>query len=224
MKFLSDFLPVLLFFVVYFIGQRDVHTAWSVADQLLAGLTRDGTVPPELAPIMLATAVAVVAISLQIAVLLALRKYVGPVQWLTFAVFLVFGGATIYFHDDNFIKWKPTVLYWIFACALFVSHAFFKHNLIRSLMESNGVRLQNPMWNRLNLVWIGFFALVGLLNIYVAYNFSRDFWVSFKAFGLTGLTLAFAVIQGFFLNKHSSDSPEVDASPDAAPAAASKHA
>jgi len=204
MKFLSDFFPVLLFFAAYFIGERNAVQAQEWAARLLGGIVRDGLIPPEQAAILLATALAIVAITIQLVVMLALRKKIGIMQWTTFVIFLGFGGATIYFHNDSFIKWKPTVLYWLFGVVLLVSNTFFKRNLIRQMMEPGGLLLPDPIWRQVNLAWIGFFSIVGVVNLYIAFNFSRDTWVSFKAFGLTGLTFAFAIGQALLLSRHMS--------------------
>ncbi len=217
MKFLSDFFPVLLFFLVYFLGQRNADTALGIANQYLSGLTRDGVIPPDTASLMLATAVAVTVLGLQILVLLLRRKPVGMAQWLSFLIFLVFGGATIYFHNATFIKWKPTVLYWVFGLVLFISQRFFKTNLICKLMGANGLQLPQPIWNQLNLAWVIFFAFVGALNLYIAFNFSNDVWVSFKAFGMTVLTLVFALAMGLYLARHIKDDPAEASASDSTP-------
>lgn len=217
MKFLADFFPVLLFFGTYFGGERrpDLAQEWSA--HLLGNIVRDGIIPPELASILLATALAIVAITLQIVIMLALRKKVGIVQWMTFVIFLGFGGATIYFHNDTFIKWKPTVLYWLFGVVLMVSQTFFNKNLIRAMMAPGGLRLPERVWTNMNLAWAVFFAVVGALNIYIAFSFSRDVWVSFKAFGLTGLTFVFAIAQAFMLSRYLED-PAESGAPVAKPA------
>jgi len=205
MKFLVDFFPVLLFFVVYFVGQRNPAEALDIANTLLGPVVHDGVVPPAQAPILLATALAIVAITAQLLIMLALRKKIGLVHWMTFVLFLGFGGATIYFHNETFIMWKPTVLYWAFATVLSVGALMFRRNLIRAMLEPGGLVLPQPVWQRLNLAWIGFFVLMGIINIYIAYGYSRDTWVSFKTFGLTGATLVFAVAQGLFLARHMQD-------------------
>jgi intracellular septation protein len=202
MKFLVDFLPVLLFFAAYFLGEAAPDRAHSMAMNLLGGVVRDGTIPPELSAILLASAVAILAISVQILVLLVRRRRVSPMLWTSFAIFLVFGGATIYFHNDAFIKWKPTVLYWIFGVALLVSDLIMHRNLIRTMIEPNGIRMPDRLWQRLNFAWIAFFWAVGFVNLYVAFHLSRSVWVSFKSFGLTGLTLVFVIAQSVFLARH----------------------
>jgi intracellular septation protein len=124
--------------------------------------------------------------------------------WVSLAIITVFGGATIYFHNETFIKWKPTVLYWAFGAALIISQAFFNKNLIRLMMQKQLV-LPDPVWQKLNLSWAGFFAAMGLVNLYVAYSFSTAFWVNFKLFGFTGLMLGFVIAQSLFLSKYLKD-------------------
>lgn len=202
MKFLSDFFSLLLFFAVYLLGEQFPDQAHRYATLLLGGITRGGTIPPAQASILLAVAVAIVAFTIQIAYLLAMRRKVSPVQWLSFAILMVFGGASIYFHSDTFIKWKVTVLYWLFAAALIVGVLAFKKNLIRALMEPGGIELPDPVWARMNQAWIVFFVLLGILNLFIAFNFSQATWVTFKAFGLTALTLVFALAQGLLISRH----------------------
>jgi intracellular septation protein len=199
MKPFADLLPVLLFFASYFASNIWKAPAADLANSVLAPLVRGGSIPADLVSILIASAVAIVAITIQILVKLVRRQKVGPMQWITFAIFLVFGGATIYFHDDTFIKLKPTVLYWVFAIALLAAERFAGRNLMQAALEPAGIQLTKAHWRRLNYAWMVFFILVGALNLFVAFRLSRDIWVSFKSFGLTGLTLAFAVIQSIFL-------------------------
>jgi intracellular septation protein len=195
----ADLLPVLLFFSAYFASNFWHSSAVRLADQWLSPLVRGGSIPDDLVSILIASALAIIAITLQIGYKLIRRHKVGPMQWLTFAIFLIFGGATIYFHDDTFIKLKPTVLYWVFAIALFIAQRFARRNLMQAALEPAGIHLTEPHWRRLNYAWMIFFVLVGALNLFVAFRLSRDIWVSFKSFGLTGLTLAFAVLQSIVL-------------------------
>ena len=119
-------------------------------------------------------------------------------------IIIVFGGATLVLQDETFIKWKPTVLYWLFATGLLVSNVIFKKNLIQTMMEKQ-MALPIPVWNQLNISWIIFFVVMGLINLYVAFNFPIDTWVSFKLFGATGLMLVFIVGQILMLNKYLKD-------------------
>ena len=215
MKFVSDFFSLLLFFVVYLVGEQFPEQAQRLAGSLLGGITRGGQIPPEQASILLAIAVAIIAFTIQIGWLLARRKPVSVVQWLSFAILLIFGGASIYFHSDTFIKWKVTVLYWLFALALIAGVVVFKKNLIRSLMQSGGLELPDVVWSRMNQAWIAFFVFAGALNLFVAFTFSRTTWVTFKSFGLTALTFVFALGQGLLISRYLD---RIDAAAEAAPA------
>jgi intracellular septation protein len=114
---------------------------------------------------------------------------------------VVFGGATIWLQDETFIKWKPTILYWLFAIVFFVSNQLMNKNLVRSMM-GHQVELPAAMWSRLNTLWIMFFSTMGCLNLAVAYHFDTDTWVSFKLFGGMGLMLLFVLAQGLYMSKH----------------------
>ena len=170
MKFLFDFFPVILFFI-----------AFKVAD------------------IYVATAVAIVATFVQVGWLKLRGRKVEPMLWASLAIIAVFGGATLLLQDETFIKWKPTVLYWLFGAVL-AGALVFRRNLIR-VMLSEQVQLPDPIWSRLNLSWISFFVFMGALNLYVAYNFSTDHWVNFKLFGGMGLMLLFVLAQALVLSR-----------------------
>ena len=119
--------------------------------------------------------------------------------WVSLVIVTVFGGATLLFQNPTFIKWKPTVLYWFFAGALIFSAVVLKKNLIRKMLEAQ-MKLPEPIWGTLNLVWAGFFGLMGVLNLFIAYNFSEDTWVNFKLFGGMGLMIVFVLAQGMLLS------------------------
>jgi intracellular septation protein len=202
MKFVSDFFSLLLFFAVYLAGEQFPEQAHRLATMFLSGLTRGGVIPEDQASILLAIAVAIVAFTIQLAWLLLRRRKVSTVQWLSFTILVIFGGASIYFHSDTFIKWKVTVLYWLFAAALLIGIAVFKKNLIRALMEPNGIELPDNAWKWMNDSWMYFFIGLGALNLLVAFNFSRTTWVTFKSFGLTALTVVFALGQGLVISRY----------------------
>ena len=123
---------------------------------------------------------------------------------ISLVLILVLGGATLFFHNPWFIKWKPTGLYWL-AAVVFLSSAFIgQKTLIEKMMDGN-IQLPAKIWRRLNYAWCLFFIIMGSLNLYVAYSFSTDFWVNFKLFGGAGLTLAFVFLQAIFLAKHIED-------------------
>ncbi|RBA23463.1 septation protein A [Herminiimonas fonticola] len=201
MKFLFDLFPVILFFVVFKWGEGNAEAAQSFGQQFLSGLVSGGQVTVTQAPILLATAIAIIATIFQIGYLLSRKKKVDGTLWLSLAIIVFFGGATIYFHNETFIKWKPTVLYWCFAAALLFSQIFLKKNLIRTMMEKQ-MSLPDGIWRRVNLSWVAFFMTMGLLNLYVAFNFSTATWVNFKLFGSMGLMFAFIIAQSLILSKH----------------------
>src|SRR6202142_578308 len=172
MKFLFDLFPVILFFIAF-----------------------------KLQGIYVATAVAIAASFAQIGWLWLRGRKIDAMLWVSLAIIVVFGSATLLLHDETFIKWKPTVLYWMFASVLSVSALFFRKNLIRTMLGEQ-IHLPDPAWNRLNISWAGFFACMGFLNLYVAFNYPPDTWVNFKLFGGMGLMLAFVIGQGLFLAKY----------------------
>lgn len=175
MKFLFDLFPVILFFVAF-----------------------------KLADIYVATAVAIAATFIQVGWLKLRGKRVDAMLWASLGIIAVFGGATLLLQDETFIKWKPTVLYWLLGGVLAVAALVFRRNLIRTML-SQQVQLPDPVWSRLNWSWVGFFAFMGALNLYVAYNYSTDLWVNFKLFGGMGLMLVFVVVQAAFLAKYVED-------------------
>jgi intracellular septation protein len=180
MKFLFDLFPVILFFI-----------AFKVFD------------------IYIATGVVIAATAAQIGWVWHRHGKVDTMLWVSLILVAVFGGATLILHDETFIKWKPTVLYWLFAVSLFVSARFFGKNLIRAMLEKQ-MQLPETLWRKLNLAWIGFFAVMGVINLLIAFafNFSTDTWVSFKLFGGMGLMFLFIVIQGLILAKYMPEEKE----------------
>ncbi len=204
MKFLFDLFPVILFFAVFKWGEGHQDAASALVSQYVSGLVAGGAVAPAQAPIILATVVGILATILQIGYLLVRGRKVDGMLWISLGVIALMGGATIYFHDENFIKWKPTIMYWAFALALFVAQVFMKKNLMRKLMETT-LKLPDAIWNRVNYAWISFFFAMGALNLFVAFVvFKADTsaWVSFKLFGFTGIFFAFIVGQSLLLSKY----------------------
>ncbi|HVZ43648.1 MAG TPA: septation protein A [Ramlibacter sp.] len=149
--------------------------------------------------IYVATAAIMAAMMLQVAVLLALRKKVSGMLWFTLGIVLIFGGATLLLRDATFIKWKPTVIYWMFCVMLLAGPALGK-NFIRTLLAEH-MTLPEPVWSSLNLAWAVFLALLGVLNLFVAYNFSEHVWGLFKVFGMTALIVLFSVGQAVYVSR-----------------------
>ncbi len=172
MKLFFDFFPILLFFVAY-----------------------------KFYDIYMATAVAIAATSLLVAVSWLRTRKVGSMQLVTLAIIAIFGGLTLYLHDEQFIKWKPTVINWLFGSAFLASQLFGSKTAIERMMGSS-LTLPKPIWRRLNLTWVTFFLIMGSANLYVMYHFDRDTWVNFKLFGMLGLTFMFIVLQSLYLSRY----------------------
>lgn len=175
MKFLFDFLPILFFFLAY-----------------------------KFFDIYVATAVAIVATITQVAVIWFNTRKVANMQLITLAIIIVFGGLTLYLQDETFIKWKPTVVNWLFAGAFLVSQFFGKQTAIERMMGS-ALTLPQQIWRRLNLGWVVFFLSLGCANLYVMSHFDSNTWVNFKLFGMLGLTVIFIILQSIFLSRYMRD-------------------
>ena len=183
MKFLFDLFPIILFFVAF--KAFDIY---------------------------IATGVVIAATAAQIGWVWHRHGKVDTMLWISLALVVVFGGATLILHDETFIKWKPTVLYWLFAVTLFASAQFFHKNLIRAMLDQQ-MQLPETVWRQLNFAWTGFFVLMGAVNLVVAFNYSTDTWVSFKLFGGMGLMIVFIIVQGVVLAKYLPDEKEQPAPP-----------
>ncbi len=172
MKLLFDFFPVLLFFIVYkFYG------------------------------IYAATAVAIGATFCQVGIAWVKTRKVEYMHMVTLVLICVFGGATLVLHDELFIKWKPTIINWIFGIVFLGSHYIGKQPFIQKVMGGN-MTLLDPIWRRLNMMWALFFLSLGCINLFVIYNFDTETWVNFKLFGMFGLMLLFILLQAVYLSKH----------------------
>ena len=180
-KFLFDLFPLILFFIAY--RYADIYTA---------------------------TAVAITASILQIVWLKITRKVIETTHWINLTVIVVFGGATLWLHSDVFIKWKPTVLYWLFATVLIGARYLMGRNLLKQMLGKQIV-LAEPVWDKLNLIWASFFVVAGCTNVFVAFSgyFTESQWVNFKVFGLMGMLVLFVIGQSLWLGRHMT--PEDDA-------------
>ncbi len=200
MKLLFDLFPVVLFFIAYQLGDSHPQLATMLLHDIGVNL---GAQKPG---VFLATVVAILATCLQIAWSWLRHRKVDGMLWLSFGLITVFGGATLLLHDENIIKWKPTVLYWLFALALGLGPVLFERNFIRMMMEKQ-LTLPDPIWVRLNLGWAAFFTALGATNLFVAFSYSTDTWVKFKMFGTLGLMLIFILMQGVYLSRHIKETP-----------------
>ncbi|MFC3909373.1 septation protein A [Legionella dresdenensis] len=175
MKLLFDFFPIVLFFLGY-----------------------------KLFGIYTATAIAMIASLAQVIIYRLKHQRYEKMHLFSLGIIFVLGGATLFFHNPWFIKWKPTGIYWITCLVFLVSPLVAKKPLIQKMMESN-ISLPNRIWYRLNYAWSAFFLIMGALNLYVAYYFSTDTWVNFKLFGGAGLTMVFIFLQAIYLTRHVLD-------------------
>ncbi|MGA7802417.1 MAG: septation protein A [Gammaproteobacteria bacterium] len=180
MKFLFDLFPIALFFVAY-----------------------------KLYGIYAATATIIVATFVQVGLVWLRHRRFENMHLITLGIVVIFGGLTLALHNPLFIKWKPTVAYWLFAGAFLVSGFIGEKTLVQRML-AHAISVPGPIWSRLNLAWVAFFIAMGILNIYVAYQFDENTWVNFKLFGLMGLTLAFMLAQGFYLARYVEPEEEPD--------------
>lgn len=202
MKFFLDLAPVILFFVAYKLaGAQEDQAHAFVQAWLGAGIA------PSQAPILIATAVAIVATFLQIGWVWFRHRKVDTMLWVSLGLITVFGGATLFFHNPTFIKWKPTILYWLFAAILGGSTLLLKKNPLRQMLQGQ-ITLPCEVWTTLTHAWTVFFLAMGGLNLWVAYRFSEEAWVNFKLFGGIGLMLVFVVGQSLYLSRYLEDKPE----------------
>lgn len=201
MKLLLDFLPLILFFIVFKGAEGHADAAAAFATEHFGFLVSGGVVGPQEAPVLLATLVVMVATLAQAAILKLRGKKIDLMLWISLVLVVVLGGATVWFHNETFIKWKPTGLHWAMALTLWISQAAFGKNLIKAMLGKE-LQLPDVIWLRLNRAWVLFFAAMGVINLYVAYNFSTGTWANFKVFGATGLIVLFTLAQGLYLGKH----------------------
>lgn len=195
MKLLIDFLPIVIFFIVYKFAPETVEL---LSPMLNADQTQLLTDMPA---IVLATAVLIPATMLQILYSKLTTGKVETMHVVTLALVVLMGGATVVLQDKTFIQWKPSVVNWLFAAAFFGSR-FIGDKTILERMMGNNLKLPAHAWNNLNYAWVAFFVFSGVANLYVAYNFSEDIWVNFKLFGLLGLTILFIIAQSLYLYRY----------------------
>ncbi len=180
MKLLFDFFPILAFFIAY--KMYDIYVA---------------------------TAVAIVGSIIQVGFSWLQHRKVEKMHLITMLMIVVLGGATLVLQDENFIKWKPSVVNWAFGLVFLGSHFIGKKVIVQRMMGGS-IELPAQIWPRLNIAWAIFFIFTGFLNLYVAYNYDTDTWVNFKMFGMIGLTIVFIICQAFFIGKYIKEPEEDD--------------
>ena len=201
MKILLDFLPIVLFFLTFNQAEKRPDEAAALATDWFGFMVSGGAVGAKEAPVLLATVVVILATVLQVLYLKLRGQKVDTMLWVSLAIVTIFGGATLLFHNPTFIKWKPSVLYWVMAAAFWLSPILSGRNLLKMMMGEQ-VELPGFVWRNLNLAWIGFFSLMGVLNLWIAYSYDTSTWVTFKSFGGMGLMLVFMVAQGIYMSRH----------------------
>ena len=176
MKLLFDLFPIVLFFIAY--KMYDIYTA---------------------------TAVIIVATIAQVTYFYLKHKRVEKMHIITLGLIILLGGLTLILQDEDFIKWKPTIVNWGFALAFLGSHYIGQKPIIQRMMDQ-AISLPELIWGRLSWLWIFFFILSGVVNLYVAFNYDTDTWVNFKLFGLMGMTIVFIILQGIYISRYLQES------------------
>ena len=182
LKFIYDFLPIIIFFGTYKLTDNDIYAA---------------------------TTAAIIATVVHTAIQWFMHRKLEKQHIINLVVILLFGGLTLFFQDDTFIKWKVTVINWLFGLVLLGSQFIGKKNIIQRQLDE-AINLPEPIWFRLNMMWVAFFMFCGLINVYVAFFYGLDLtdearqeiWVDFKMYGMLGLTFAFMILQIFYLQRH----------------------
>ncbi|HRJ52194.1 MAG TPA: septation protein A [Candidatus Thiothrix moscowensis] len=203
MKFLFDFFPVVLFFLVYkFFG--DLPPAWIGIANQFPFMSLNQNEPKD--AILLATLVIILATILQNVLYFAMHRRFERMHLITLGILLAFGTLTLFLKDPLFIKWKVSIINWAFAIAFIASQYIGTRKTLVERMMSQAIQTTPDVWKRVNLMWAVFFVAVGILNLIVAYGFSEDAWVDFKLFGVLGLTFVFVIAQAIYLQKHATES------------------
>lgn len=192
MKLFFDFLPIVLFFIAYKFGGGEYQFNGHIYN---------------IEGIYAATAVMIIASILQVSYGWLRHRKVERAHLVTLVLVVVLGGATLWLHNPDFIKWKPTAVNWLFAVVFIGAYLFTDKSLLERMMAEH-IQLPNKIWGRLNLAWILFFIGSGVANLYVAFNFDEETWVDFKLFGMLGMTVIFVIAQSFYLARHATEIPE----------------
>ena len=172
MKQFFEFIPLIIFFVVF-----------------------------KMVDIYAATGSLMISMGLMLAFNYYKNGKVEKMHVITFVMVLLFGTLTLVLHNDAFIKWKVTAVYLLFSLALLISQLFFNKPIIKQMLGKE-ISLPDNIWNNLNMAWALFFAVLGAVNVYVAFSLSQEVWVNFKVFGLLAATLAFTVLSGVYIYKY----------------------
>ena len=200
MKLLFDVLPLVFFFATYKFAGRMPDQGAAFATHWLGAIVQGGIVGATEAPALLATVVVLAATLVQVAWMKAAGRKIDTALWISLVLIVIFGGLTVWFHNQMFIMWKPSIYFWGTGLVFWGSKSLFDRNLFRSMLGAD-IELPDAVWQRLNVSWVTLCLLIGALNLVVVY-FLRDYWVAFHTFGTVGLMLAFFVGIFFYLGKH----------------------
>ena len=170
MQLLVDYIPIIIFVAAYF--YRDIFFA---------------------------TGMLMIVMPIVLVAQYAMTRKLNKIYLASTVLVLVLGGITLIVRNPVFLYWKPTVLNWLIALVFLGSHWIGDKPVVQRML-SNAATLTDNQWRRLNQIWVVFFVFVGGINLYVAYNFSQDFWVKFKLFGMFGITIVFVIIQSIWLS------------------------
>ncbi len=204
MKFLIEFLPIILFFAAYKLYSLIPAPIIESINSLMPFSLTPGSEPDS---IYFATLVAIVISGITVLIHFIRHRDFNKNQTITFVLFLIFGGATLLLRDPTFIKWKPTVINLVFAL-IFLGSTFIGDKPLAQRFLGGAIDAPRSIWKKLNTAWIIFFVFVAVINLYIAYNFSEAIWVNFKLFGMIGLTIAFIIIQMIILSRYITVKPE----------------
>lgn len=175
MKMLFDFFPIIVFFAAFKLSDNNM---------------------------VIATEAGIAATVLQVAIFWLKHRRFEKMHLITLVLISVFGGITIALEDSFYIKWKTTILEWVFALVFLGSQYFGKRNLVERMMGA-AIRAPAHVWKKLNYAWVVFFILMGFINLYVIYNFDDEAWVNFKTFGMLGMTIVFVILQSIYVTRHA---------------------
>lgn len=206
MKSLLDFVPLIVFFGGYYGARQWPDVAETFINVMLGLLGLAAPLPADQLDMACATQLAMLATLAQVGILITLRQKVDKILWITLVIVVIMSIATLIFHDPSIIKWRSTVLDWLFGLTLLGGEVLFGRNLIRSMLEAQ-IDLPDKVWRQLNFSWIGYFALSGVLNLFVAARFSEEVWVNFNMFGGPALTVLFMIGQGIYMARFLEESP-----------------
>lgn len=201
MTLLFDLLPLVLFYATLTAAQALPAGSVVVAAEQMGNAVSGGVAGAREAPVILATTVSLLAAATQVAWLRLRRRRAEPALWASVLLVVAVGVLSLWLHDETFVKWKPSVVYWLFGVVFWVSQVVLRLNLPRSLLDRR-VMLADSTWQRLNAAWVGFFGLMGLLNLWVAYNVPTAVWIEFNHYGGPALLAAFVAVQTAFVLRH----------------------